>query len=73
MLHDDGRIETDVHYKLTNSHNYLNFSSFHPTHCKENIPYNLAKRIIIFVTDSEKMEFRLKELQNCLLKGGYHL
>ena len=73
MLHEDGRIETDVHYKLTNSHNYLNFSSFHPTHCKENIPYNLAKRIIIFVTDSEKMEFRLKELQNWLLKCGYPL
>ena len=73
MLHDNGKIETDVHYKLTNSHKYLNFSSFHPNHCKENIPFNLAKRIIIFVTDPEKMEFRLKELEYWLLQCGYPL
>ena len=64
-------IESDVHYKPTNSHQYLNYGSFHPLHCKNNIPFNLAKRIIVFVTCSEKMEFRLRELKLWLLKCNY--
>ena len=50
ILHEDGKIETDIHYKPTNSHKYLNYESFHPTHCKNNIPFTLAKRTIVFVT-----------------------
>ena len=67
ILRECGKIETDVHYKLTNAHKYLNFHSFHPQHCKDNIPYNLAKRIIVFVSNSEKMEYRLQELEKWLL------
>ena len=37
-------------------------------HTKQNIPYNLAKRIIVFVSDEEKMHERLSEL-----KRGYFL
>ena len=71
ILHSNGIIESDVHYKPTNSHQYLNYESFHPLHCKNNIPFNLAKRIIVFVTCSEKMEFRLRELKLWLLKCNY--
>ena len=35
---------------------------------KQNIPYNLAKGIIVFVSDEEKMNERLSEL-----KRGYFL
>ena len=66
ILHDDGTIETDIFYKPTNSHKYLNYESFHPKHCKDNIPYALAKRIIVFVTNPEKMEFRLSQLKSWL-------
>ena len=52
ILHEDGKIETDIHYKPTNSHKYLIYESFHPTHCKNNIPFTLAKRIIVFVTNN---------------------
>lgn len=34
----DIRIQTSVHYKGTDTHNYLHFSSFHPQHCKCSIP-----------------------------------
>ena len=71
ILRGCGKIETDVHYKLSNAHKYLNFNSFHPQHCKENIPFNLAKRIIVFVSDSEKMEYRLKQLEEWLLDCDY--
>ena len=71
ILHDDGTIETDIFYKPTNSHKYLNYESFHPKHCKDNIPYALAKRIIVFVTNPEKMEFRLSQLKSWLKQSGY--
>ena len=48
ILHQNGRLETDIFYKETNSHDYLNYFSHHPKHTKQNIPYNLAKRIIVF-------------------------
>ena len=68
ILYENGKIETDIHYKPTNSHKYLNYNSFHPIHCKDNIPFNLAKRIIVFVTNSDKMELRLRELEAWLIE-----
>ena len=50
----NGLIETDVYYKKTNSHDYLNYNSHHPIHIKNNLPYNLAKRLIVFCSNSEK-------------------
>ena len=71
MLFESGKIETDIHYKPTNSHQYLDFNSFHPDHIKNNIPFNLAKRIICFVSNSAKMEARLIELKTWLRNCGY--
>ena len=64
IVHADGNIETDIYYKPTNSHRYLNYGSFHPDHCKDNISFSLAKIIIVFVTNSTKMEIRLNELKS---------
>ena len=41
----DIRIQTSVHYKATDTHNYLHFSSFHPQHCKCSIPYSQFLRL----------------------------
>ena len=71
ILHKNGKIETDVFYKDTNTHDYLDYRSHHPIHVKNNIPYNMAKRIIVFVSDPEKMNIRLKEMKNWLLKCSY--
>ena len=32
----DGKIETDIYYKDTNSHDYLHYNSHHPEHVKNN-------------------------------------
>ena len=69
ILYGNGKIETDIHYKPSNSHRYLNYNSFHPTHCKDNIPFNLAKRIIMLVTNSDKMELQLRELALAMREG----
>ena len=47
-------------YKETNSHD-----------TKQNIPHNLAKGIIVFVSDEEKMNERLSELKTWLLSCSY--
>ena len=62
---------TDIFYKETNSHDYLNYFSPHPEHKKQNIPYNLAKRIMVFVSDEAKMNEMLSELKIWLLSYSY--
>ena len=62
---------TDIFYKDTNSHFYLDYNSHHPQHIKDNIPYNLAKKIVVFVSEGERMNFRLDQLYNWLLKCNY--
>ena len=42
---EEGKILTDIYYKGTDSHQYLNFYSCHPKHTKYNIPYTLSRRI----------------------------
>ena len=71
ILLEDGTLQTDIHYKPTNSHQYLDYQSFHPLHVKDNIPYGLAKRIVVFVSDSERMEFRLNQLRSWLHRCNY--
>ena len=41
----DGQIVTDLYTKPTDSHNYLWYSSAHPRHCKDSIPYSPFLRI----------------------------
>ena len=49
ILHNNEIIDTDISYKITNTHDYLRYDSNHPVHVKNNIPFTLAKKIIIFV------------------------
>ena len=38
-------IQTSVHYKETDTHNYLHHTSLHPDHCKQAIPYSQLLRL----------------------------
>ena len=71
ILHESGRVETDIFYKDTNSHDYLNYLSHHPTHTKDNIVFGLAKKIVEFVSDYNKEEQRLTELHDYLIACDY--
>ena len=71
MIDENGNISTDIYYKPTNSHDYLHYDSFHPSHTLDNIPYCLAKKIIVFVSDPELMEKRLLDLKIMLKKCLY--
>ena len=71
ILNQKNQIETDVYYKATNSHDYLNYNSSHPDHTKNNVPFNLAKRLICFVTNDKVLQSRLKELRTFLKQCDY--
>ena len=62
ILYESGVIETDIFYKPTNSHDYLDYRSHHPVHTKNKIVYGLAKKIVEFVSNYETEEIRMKEL-----------
>ena len=65
------KVTTDVFYKDTDTHQYLNFRSCHPSHIKRNVPYNLARRLCTIVSETETLEIRLNELKSYLLKCNY--
>ena len=71
IVHSKNSIETDIFYKETNSHDYLLYYSAHPEYCKNNVPFNLAKLIIVFVFNEGKVSNRLKELRNWLRNCKY--
>ena len=41
---------TDIDFKKTNPHVYLPYNSAHPSHVRDNVPFDLAKRITVFVS-----------------------
>jgi hypothetical protein len=70
---EDKKLHTDIFYKSTDTHQYLNFNSCHPNHTKRNIPYSLARRISTIVSKSEIRDKRLEELENFLTAQNYPL
>ena len=71
ILHATGKLETDIFYKDTNSHDYLNYHSHHPEHTKKNIVYGLAKKIVEFVSNYDTEQQRLDELYEYLVACNY--
>ena len=68
---NDYKISTDIYRKPTDSQQYVHFKSCHPPHTKQNIPFNLARRICTIVENKELRNRRLVELQTNLTKQGY--
>ena len=71
VIKDGEEIKTDIFYKETDTHQYLNFHSCHPSHTKRNIPYCLARKICTVVEDERLREERLDELESFLIKQKY--
>jgi len=58
----DKEISTDIFFKSTDSHNYLDFYSSHAKHTKIIIPFNLASRLVTIVSDEHILEKRFQDL-----------
>ena len=64
---------TVVQSKNTDSESVLNFNSSHPRHCKENIPFSMARRVKALTDDETLVDSQMKILSNKLLKANYPL
>ena len=64
-------VKIDIYYKATITHDYLPYDSAHPHHTKNNIPYKLTKRIIVFVSSPEKVIVHLDKLRQFLKDCKY--
>ena len=68
---DNPHLTTDIYYKPTDSFQYLPYTSSHPRHTKNNIPYNLARRICMIIDNQEIRKRRLHDLKQILLTKQY--
>ena len=71
VVSNSGDVKTNVHYKETNAHDYLQFDSHHPYHTKINIPYTLAKRVILLTSEGEWVKQNLADLKDFLINRKY--
>ena len=67
----NGRVETDLHVKLTSKHQYPHTKSSHPKHCKTAIPYSQAFRTKRICWERENLLLRTNQLKHHLSKREY--
>ena len=71
VINEDGKLHTDIYYKPTDSKQYLLYTSCHPKHTRNSIPYNLARRLRMIISDENTLLTRLEELKTFLSKQKY--
>ena len=71
LTNENGKLQTDIYYKPTDSKQYLLYTSCHPKHTRNSIPYNLARRLKMIISEDNTLLVRLEELQTFLLKQKY--
>ena len=70
ILKTDLGFSTEIYNKVTDTDTYLPFTSSHPRHCKESIPFELA-RSVRALTDDNTVGLKLAGLQAKLERCGY--
>ena len=65
------KLVTDLYVKSTDTHQYLDYSSCHPSHCKDSIPYSQALRLNRICSEVSSFDKRCNELESWLQKRGY--
>ena len=66
----DARITKTIHYKPTDTHSYLDYSSSHPPHCKKTIPYSQFLRLQRICSDDDEYVAKSKEMASFLENRG---
>ena len=68
---NDYKVSTGIFRKPSDGQQYAHFKSCHPPHTKQNIHFNLARRICTIVENRKLRNRRLDELLAKLTKQGY--
>ena len=64
-------IQMSVHYKATDTHNYLHHISLLPDHCKQAIPYSQFLRLGRICSDNDDFAARATEMKAFFQARGY--
>ena len=67
----DNKLATSVHYKPTDSHSYLLYSSSHPSHVKDSIPYSQFLRLRRLCSKDSDFNSKCDEMSNFFSERGY--
>ena len=65
------RISTSVHYKDTDTHNYLHYTSSHPKHCQNGIPYSQFLRLRRLCSEDDDFLQKCQEMSTFFESRGY--
>ena len=60
-----------LHVKPTDTHQYLQANSCHPTHCKTAIPFGQPLRLCRICSKQDSLQKRCQELKHHLMNRGY--
>ena len=71
ILGPGGSIITDLYTKPTDSHNYLDFRSAHPKHCRIGIPYSQFLRLRRICSDTDIFTHRCREMSKHFIRANY--
>lgn len=71
MFPNSGKLSFDLHTKSTDTHQYLDFTSAHPLHCKRSIPLSQTIRIKRLVSHPARRHHHLRNLAYHLVLRGY--
>ena len=66
-----GDISTDVYQKPTDTHPYLYWTSAHPPHLKQTIPYSQALRLRRICSSTDTLKKRIVEYADFFVACGY--
>ena len=65
------QLETELHIKPTDTHQFLRSKSCHPYHCKKSIPYSQPLGYNRICSDNKTLYQRCNELEKWLMERGY--
>ena len=70
-MKENAELDTSVHEKVTNCHQYIEFSSCHPLSCKQGISYSQGKRYRRITSGNTCFEKDLDRLKEYFLARNY--
>ena len=68
----NGKLETNLYTKPTDTHQFLHATSCHRSSCKNSIPYSQAIRIKRICSVENELNQQLLNLEQWLVERGYH-
>ena len=71
VMIQDNKVLTDLYIKETDTHQYLDFHSCHPIHCKTSLPFSQALRLNRICSEPQFFDHRCNQLEEWFFKRGY--